>query len=552
MVLVNDQLFDDSVMHALALERFKASEAQRIAQYLRDEVWPSIIAQVPSARRRQTMQRIVAIIQKTDLGLPDSMKGLAQAETNWALGSLEKRVPLDAVSFKAPGVETLGVVVNQTESLGKSMEQWLQSFSQKTADAVTTQLRIGIAAGESVEVMTRRLEQLAFPRVTRGATSLARTMSNAVSTAAREATYKANDDVVKAVQLVAVLDNRTTVICMGYDGKVFPVGVGPRPPFHWQCRTTTIPITYSWAELGARHKKQVPKSMRASMTGQVPATVTYEQWLRRQSKEVQTQTLGKARAEMFRSGKLSLKDLTNSFGAPLTINQLMLSAPVVSAAGGLTETRDEIVNLLFLDNPKATANKLKARGWVPKGELNEFSTVSKDADVSVVMWKPPGAQNALALRETVWDGSLVEYAAQYAQSISKIETLLSRRVRYHGNPLLSRTIEGRLRNLGWTGEFPTDATSLAEALKIADGLLDVGHISGTLEHAVRRAQLATSSSAKAYWERRIATIKKESLFGVSAAELDAVRQLLLKKYSPAKVNALIKEAKALKDLLAFV
>ena len=51
---------------------------------------------------------------------------------------------------------------------------------------------------------------------------------------------------------------------------------------------------------------------RASMNGEVPETVDYEQWLPDQSVEVQNKALGPVRAQLWRDGKLSLADMVDT------------------------------------------------------------------------------------------------------------------------------------------------------------------------------------------------------------------------------------------------
>lgn len=48
------------------------------------------------------------------------------------------------------------------------------------------------------------------------------------------------------------------------------------------------------------------QQIKARLQGQVPASLTYPEWLKRQSVAVQDEALGKARAQLFRSGKLTI------------------------------------------------------------------------------------------------------------------------------------------------------------------------------------------------------------------------------------------------------
>lgn len=113
-----------------------------------------------------------------------------------------------------------------------------------------------------------------------------------------------------------------TAICRSLDGKVFAVGKGPRPPAHWNCRSTTSPVLKSLKELGIS-TKDVPEGTRASMNGQVPKSVTYYQWLKSQPYETQVEALGRTRANLFRSGAIRGDQFEDDRGRPLTIEELL-------------------------------------------------------------------------------------------------------------------------------------------------------------------------------------------------------------------------------------
>ena len=94
----------------------------------------------------------------------------------------------------------------------------------------------------------------------------------------------------------------------------------PRPPQHYNCRSTIVPIVMGYEDIGDRLKKQgVPKATRASINGQVPATTDFGNWLGNQSHIVQNTVLGQANAEVFRSGKISLKQILGRLGQSLSV-----------------------------------------------------------------------------------------------------------------------------------------------------------------------------------------------------------------------------------------
>jgi len=62
---------------------------------------------------------------------------------------------------------------------------------------------------------------------------------------------------------------------------------------------------------------------RPSETGEVSAKTTYPQWLRRQPKAFQDEVLGKARAKLFRDGKLPIDRFIDDRGNTLTLAELV-------------------------------------------------------------------------------------------------------------------------------------------------------------------------------------------------------------------------------------
>lgn len=123
------------------------------------------------------------------------------------------------------------------------------------------------------------------------------------------------------------------------DGQVLKMGKGPRPPEHTGCRCTTIPIIKSWQELGI-DLEEMPESTRASMNGQVPESLRYGDWLRKQGAGFQDEVLGKGRAELFRGG-LPIDRFTDRAGNELTLKQLRAAEPIsfrtLSSGQGIDE-----------------------------------------------------------------------------------------------------------------------------------------------------------------------------------------------------------------------
>lgn len=91
------------------------------------------------------------------------------------------------------------------------------------------------------------------------------------------------------------------------------------------CRSTSIPILKSWRDLGI-DADEIPQTTRASMDGQVPAQMSFEAWLKKQSVARQDTVLGEGKAQLWRDGKITFRDLLDQGGRPLTTEQVRAKA----------------------------------------------------------------------------------------------------------------------------------------------------------------------------------------------------------------------------------
>ena len=78
-------------------------------------------------------------------------------------------------------------------------------------------------------------------------------------------------------------------------------------PYHAGCRGFAAPVVRSFEEMGL-DPLELPPSTRASMDGQVAATVDYELWFNGQSTGFQRQMLGPSRFQLFQSGELKVTE----------------------------------------------------------------------------------------------------------------------------------------------------------------------------------------------------------------------------------------------------
>lgn len=119
-------------------------------------------------------------------------------------------------------------------------------------------------------------------------------------------------------------------ICAARADKAWSVDHAPQghsiawatPPVHFNDRCVIVPETKTWRELGI-DMPEPPPGMRASRDGPVPASTTFAQFLERKGAAFQDEVLGPGRAQLWRDGSISLADLVNGRGNPISLADLL-------------------------------------------------------------------------------------------------------------------------------------------------------------------------------------------------------------------------------------
>jgi hypothetical protein len=175
-----------------------------------------------------------------------------------------------------------------------------------------------------------------IPIARHNAAALVQTSVQTIANQARMDTFEASGDVIKGYRQLSTLDSHTTPTCVAYSGKEWdrnknPVGhslpfVSPKgsptgTPRHWNCRSVITPITKTFRELGLDIDEFKP-STRAASGGPVAATETFDQYLKRRGDKFADDLLGPGRAQLWRDKKITLTQLLDQSGHPLTLKEL--------------------------------------------------------------------------------------------------------------------------------------------------------------------------------------------------------------------------------------
>lgn len=334
----NEEIRDSIIRHAVFLHKFGNGLADKVIALL-NSADEEISAKIAAGMSTELGEKRLRALLDEVRGLTDGVYGKAfdllqseltgQAEVSAEFVASELSAAL-SYTPSLPSPRKLAVIATTSPIDGHLLKSWTDTMSANRSGRVERELRLGMIQGETIDQIVRRVRGskangykdgvLEISR--RSARSMVLTANATVAATARDQTYQANKRVIKAVQLVATLDTRTSPICQSRDGNVYPIDTDyPKPPFHIACRTIAIPVTKTAKEMGLKTKDVSPLK-RASMDGQVPASTTYGEWLAKQPVARQDAILGKARADLFRSGKLPFKEMYRQDGSYKSVAEL--------------------------------------------------------------------------------------------------------------------------------------------------------------------------------------------------------------------------------------
>lgn len=202
---------------------------------------------------------------------------------------------------------TIRLLASEQPILGTPLDKWVESIGRNASLRIERKVAQGILTGQTTPEIVRAIRETVWGGTRANVTAVVRTAITNVAATAREALYYENRDVVWGVEWISTLDDRTTDICIGYDGQLFELGTGPRPPAHVNCRSVAGPVL--WDEILGDRKGF---ALRASATGLTRAK-TYSEWLGRMDGSLRS-SLATGSFRDLSPGGLSLRELEEIFG----------------------------------------------------------------------------------------------------------------------------------------------------------------------------------------------------------------------------------------------
>lgn len=351
--MLNEQLAEVSVRHAVYLERLKASEVagfrdflQAMDRSLRERLASGDLTEFSRTRLERLLAATRAdlreILTRYRQQLGASLADLAEYEAGFQARALEG-VGFEPIIPSADQVRA--AIFTQPLSVkgaqgGMLLEPFLQHFSDTEVSRLSGAIRQGYYEGLTTRQVVQRIRGTRARRykdgileiTSRNANAVARTAIQHAASTARQQTWMENGDIVTGYRWLSTLDGRTSTLCRSLDGRVYKIGKGPLPPAHVNCRSATTPELdgrFAFLDEGGTRAARDPETGKIK---RVSADESYYGWLKRQSAEFQNDVIGPARGKLLRDGGLSAQrfadlQLDRNF-TPLTLEEMRSREPL--------------------------------------------------------------------------------------------------------------------------------------------------------------------------------------------------------------------------------
>ena len=334
----NVKIFDGIMNHAMVVEMFNRRLNSEISKILSrsDRAVATLIRNGDLSALKELLPALETQIfhayEEVSSLYNDDIRKFISNEVDFNQKLLKRNVG-DALKLKKPSkLDIRKAVIGSRIRVGKTATPNFEGHMSGLAKAEFRQVRagvrqalaLGLTEKQAVDYIYKNPKFPAPNRLTRNqARALLRTSITDVQTYTSLETFRANGDIIQRFKYVATLDNRTSPICRSLDGNIFYVNDASalRPPQHYNCRSTIVPVVMGYEEIeGVLKKKGVPLGKRASIDGQVPATTNYQNWLFNQPYEQQLRVLGNIDiVDQFRKGRVTVNALVANTGRSLSV-----------------------------------------------------------------------------------------------------------------------------------------------------------------------------------------------------------------------------------------
>jgi SPP1 gp7 family putative phage head morphogenesis protein len=331
--LENQALFDRQVEHLLR-SRLYAKELQETISNLSQDHRSRLVRLFRLGKAKEFGPEVSRYVNSLGASTRASYSDFISAELDFQRGSVSRSVG-SIFEVRRPSNQQVAARLQSAPmrfglsgDTASPVYNSLGRLGQSELTRLNREVRRGIVAGLSESDIEARIiktskltENQARTIVTTGFTHAEELIS--------EEFWDANDDLLSGYTFTAILDGATTNVCASTDGTFFPKDdVRLRPPLHWGCRSSLVPVLKSHQAMleseSPRFDKDALLDAKPSrFDGQPAAKESFEQWLRRQSFDKKVEMLGSEEAvSVFQRGSLRLKEFFSTSANPISIGTL--------------------------------------------------------------------------------------------------------------------------------------------------------------------------------------------------------------------------------------
>jgi hypothetical protein len=342
-----EKLIDEFITQQLMILRLSAGETKDAMLRL-DQMQAELVAKLagqnlPDLSQSKTDkvisagEDIIAAAYVEQAAVADLL-GIAEHVADDAGRALDSvlTIALGGDSAVVPPASYLDAVASDVIIQGAPQSAWWSAQSDDTAFKFAAQVRQGLINGETnQQIINRLVGTVDVPGIMetarRNAASLVQTSVQSVANAARLAVFQKNADVLSGLRQISTLDSHTSLTCVAYSDAEWdlegnPINGNDLPfnggcPRHFNCRSVIVGVPKTFKEMGLDIPEPEP-SPRTSSSGPISGKTTFNDYLNRMGKDFQDKVLGKGRAQLWRDGKITLRDLVSGEGNPLTLAEL--------------------------------------------------------------------------------------------------------------------------------------------------------------------------------------------------------------------------------------
>ena len=269
----------------------------------------------------------------------------------------EVELAIPAASIITSAVSNSLMTLTSGQSVKSDVwSNYIKANANSVTDSFNAQIRAGFSNDETLNQITKRLKNISEGILKRNAEALVRTGTSHYANSAREKLMQANKKLIPKKYYNATFDNRTTLICRANNSNpdnpwAIDDKKAPTLPAHWNCRSNwlylikgqTHPDGTRQAVGGVQGKEareayekradrvdgkvkyRGKKDTNIFKPGQILGGTSMDDWMMRQPKYFIESSLGKGRAELFMSGKVSLTGFVDAVGKPISLAELKAS-----------------------------------------------------------------------------------------------------------------------------------------------------------------------------------------------------------------------------------